>query len=325
VADSRLDCARSVTVTVPATSANLGPGFDSLGLAVELRDRVTASVRPAEGSDAAPLVPVRAKVTVRGYGESTLPRDETHLIVRLMLDLWASRGIDTSGLIVSLDADNVIPHARGLGSSAAAIIAGLTLANELLDEDLRYSQQEIFEWGSRLEGHPDNIAPAVFGQFTASWQPAGEDPHESAAHFESYVRPVHAAVRAVVGIPSFEVKTEAVRAALPASVPHAVAAANSGRAALLGLAITQAPEHLLAATRDYLHQDARADAMRPSYDAVMTLRTAGVPAFISGAGPTVMALARTQEETDAAVEEFTRRGFEVLTPDFCLDGVRVER
>ncbi len=305
-------------MSVPATSANLGPGFDSLGLALELRDRVTARVDAAGDDDAG------ARVAIRGFGEDTLPRDESHLIVRLILDLWASRGVSAEGLRVSLDAENVIPHARGLGSSAAAIITGLMLGNELLAEELRLSQDDLFQWGSRLEGHPDNIAPAVFGQFTASWLDEGEDPTAPDARFATLVRPVHPDVRAVVGIPAFEVKTEAVRRALPAEVPHSTAAANSGRAALLGLALTSAPEHLLAATRDYLHQDARAEAMRPAYESVMELRSVGVPAFISGAGPTVVALARNEDELGNAVDVFSRRGFLVKTPEFAQDGARVE-
>ncbi|GAA1347558.1 homoserine kinase [Falsarthrobacter nasiphocae] len=305
-----------VTVSVPATSANLGPGFDSAGLALGLRDSVTARLERA-GEESAPF---SAQVRVSGHGADSLPSDATHLIADLMARSWRELGADLTGLVLELSCENVIPHARGLGSSAAAIVGALSAAAALVeDPDLRPSQADIFQRASRLEGHPDNVAPAVFGGLSVSWT---ED--AGGGRFETAVVQPSAGVTPVVGIPEFEVKTEAVRAALPAAVPHALAAANAGRAALLLLAFTERPELLMAATRDYLHQDARASAMPEAYEAMQSLRSASVAAAISGAGPTVIALARDAGEADAASQEFARRGFAVLTPEFTDCGARVE-
>jgi homoserine kinase len=273
-----------VRVTVPATSANLGPGFDSLGLALSLRDELEAEVLP-EG-----LV-----VEVEGAGTGAdgggVPRDETHLVVRAMRAAFDLMGEQPPGL--RLSCRNVIPHARGLGSSSAAIVAGVVLARGLVaGGQLLASDEALFDLAADLEGHPDNVAPALFGGFVISGR---EDERWYAVRVG-----VDPRVTAVVFVPPAGVETTVARGLLPDVVPHADAAANSGRAALLVAALTGQPEHLLAATRDWLHQEQREPAMPDTLALVRRLRADGVPAVVSGAGPTVLAFgtADTSDLTD---------------------------
>lgn len=262
-----------VQVSVPATSANLGPGFDSLGLALSLRDELEAEVLP-EG-----LV-----VDVQGAGagpdEVGVPRDESHLVVRSMRAAFELMGEQPPGL--RLSCRNVIPHARGLGSSSAAIVAGVVLARALVaGGQLLASDEALFDLAADLEGHPDNVAPAFYGGFVISGREDG--------HWYAVRAGVDPRVTAVVFVPPTGVETRLARGLLPDVVPHADAAANSGRAALLVAALNGQPEHLLAATRDWLHQDQREPAMPETLALVRRLRDEGVPALVSGAGPTVLA------------------------------------
>jgi homoserine kinase len=258
-----------VRVSVPATSANLGPGFDSLGLALSLRDELEAEVLP-DG-----LV-----VEVEGAGADGVPRDESHLVVRAMRAAFDLMGAQPPGL--RLSCHNVIPHARGLGSSSAAIVAGVVLARGLVaGGQLLASDDALFDLAADLEGHPDNVAPAFYGGFVISGR---EDDHWYAVRAG-----VDPRITAVAFVPTTGVETTVARGLLPDSVPHADAAANSGRAALLVAALTGQPEHLLAATRDWLHQEQREPAMPETLALVRRLRADGVPAVVSGAGPTVLA------------------------------------
>ncbi|MGV3562122.1 MAG: homoserine kinase [Nocardioides sp.] len=258
-----------VGVSVPATSANLGPGFDSLGLALSLRDELEGEVL---GSG---LV-----VQVEGAGADDVPRDESHLVVRSMRATFELLGGQPAGL--RLTCRNVVPHARGLGSSSAAIVGGVVLARALVaGGELLLDDEAALRLAARLEGHPDNVAPALLGGFVVSGQEAGE--------YYAVSAPVDPRVGAVVLVPPTPVSTEAARGLLPDTVPHADAAADAGRAALLVAALGGRPEHLLLATRDYLHQSYRRPAMPESLDLVEALRADGVPAVVSGAGPTVLA------------------------------------
>jgi homoserine kinase len=266
-----------VRVSVPATSANLGPGFDSLGLALSLRDELTAQV-----------VPEGLAIEVSGAGADDVPRDESHLVVRSMRAAFALMNAQPPGL--RLECHNVIPHSRGLGSSSAAIVAGVTLARGLVaGGQLLASDEALFDLAADIEGHPDNVAPAFYGGFVISgreddrWYAvrAGVDPR----------------IHAVAFVPPTGVATTIARGLLPATVPHADAAANSGRAALLVAALTGQPEHLLAATRDWLHQEQREPAMPETLALVRRLRADGIPAVVSGAGPTVLAFG-TSDTTD---------------------------
>jgi len=258
-----------VRVSVPATSANLGPGFDSLGLALSLRDELEAEVLP-DG-----LV-----VDVAGAGADGVPRDESHLVVRAMRAAFDLMGQQPPGL--RLSCRNVIPHARGLGSSSAAIVAGVVLARGLVaGGQLLASDEALFDLAADLEGHPDNVAPAFYGGFVISGREGGR--------WYAVRAGVDPRITAVVFVPPDGVETSVARGLLPDVVPHADAAANAGRAALLVAAITGQPEHLLAATRDWLHQDQREPAMPATLELVRALRADGVPAVVSGAGPTVLA------------------------------------
>jgi len=260
-----------VRVRVPATSANLGPGFDALGLALSLYDEVEVRV-----------VPSGLHIDVSGEGASDVTdAEEAHLIVRAMraafddLDSGQPPGI-------ALRCVNRIPHGRGLGSSAAAIVAGVLAARALAGAPA--GPAGALPLANALEGHPDNVAPCLYGGLTIAWLA------ESPAGAARAVRLEPAAgIMPVVFIAPRPVSTETARGLLPARVPHADAARNAGRAALLVAALTACPEALLDATEDRLHQDYRAPAMPAARDLVGRLRAAGVPAVLSGAGPSVLA------------------------------------
>ncbi len=258
-----------VRVTVPATSANLGPGFDCLGLALSLRDELTARV--VDG----PL-----SIAVSGEGATEVPLDETHLVVRAMAAAFGAMGLTAPS--VELTCRNAIPHGRGLGSSSAAIVGGISLARGLVaGGTLLMDDDAVFRLAADLEGHPDNVAPAFFGGFVISWREA-----DSWFAVRSGVDP---RVSAVVFVPPTPLSTSVARRLLPASVSHDDAAANAGRTALLVAALAGRPEHLLAGTRDFVHQHYREPAMPETLGLVRSLRGDGIPAVVSGAGPTVLA------------------------------------
>jgi homoserine kinase len=262
----------SATVAVPATSANLGPGFDAFGLALSLEDEVTAQV--TDGG---------FRVTVSGEGADEVPAGEDHLIVATMLRTFTRLGLARpAGL--SLTCVNRIPHARGLGSSSAATVAGVLLARALTggDVDGTFDDDHVLALAAEIEGHPDNVAPCLLGGFTIAW---------TSEHGARAVRLNPApAVRPVLFIPVTRGLTAHARAALPVQVPFADAVFNLSRSALLVHAITAQPELLLEATDDRLHQSYRAAGMPETADLVGRLRADGVPAMVSGAGPTVLAL-----------------------------------
>jgi homoserine kinase len=255
-------------VRVPATSANLGPGFDALGLALGLHDEVEVAVTAAGLS-----------IGVSGEGAAEVTdAGEKHLVVRAMRAAFDDLGTgQPPGL--ALRCVNRIPHGRGLGSSAAAIVAGVLAARALAGASL--APDDALPLANALEGHPDNVAPCLFGGLTVAWL-AGDGAH--AIRLDPLPR-----IRPVAFIAPEPVSTEAARGLLPASVPHADAARNAGRAALLVAALTARPDALLDATEDRLHQDYRAPAMPATQDLVSRLRAAGVPAVVSGAGPSVLA------------------------------------
>ncbi|HJR89288.1 MAG TPA: homoserine kinase [Aeromicrobium sp.] len=255
------------TVVVPASSANLGPGFDAFGLALTLRDELIATE-----------IPSGLEIEVTGEGAESIPRGPEHLVVKAMEAAFAHLGARPTG--IRLTCTNAIPHARGLGSSAAAIVGGLTLGGQLVGQPLE--QRDLLVLATRLEGHPDNVAAAIHGGFTIAWiEPNGPQ-----------VLRLDAQVPATVLIPPSPVSTDMARRLLPARVPHADAASNAARAALMVAALQGHPELLMAATEDSLHQPYRAEAMPQSYELVQELRSVDIPAVISGAGPTVLAFAR---------------------------------
>ncbi|MTK01076.1 homoserine kinase [Micromonospora sp. CP22] len=291
--------AEPVRVRVPATSANLGPGFDALGLALALYDDVAAEVT-AEG----------VTVTVTGEGAGDLPVDDTHLVVRAMRATFDVLGGQPSGLAV--ECVNRIPQARGLGSSSAAIVAGVLLARGLVtDGGSRLDDDAVLRLAAEIEGHPDNVAPCLLGGFTVAWT--------ESAGARAVTLPVADGVRPTVLVPAQRGLTASARAALPAAVPHGDAAFNAGRAALLVHALTAQPELLLAATADRLHQNYRAASMPETNALVDGLREAGVAAVVSGAGPTVLALSELPVDFDAGTDWRLLR----LPVDVC--GAQVER
>lgn len=298
-----------VTVRVPASSANLGPGFDSIGLALGVWDECTVEVLDGPGVD----------IVVSGEGSDRVPRDERHLVVRVMKRAWSELDVPApQGL--RLQCHNAVPHGRGMGSSATAIVTGIVAAQGLLALAAGSSEVDLGFTNSlaaRLEGHPDNSSASVFGGATLSWSDNPE------AGTTTVQLPVHPLVNPVVFAPDTELSTAKARSVLPAQVRLGDAAANSGRAALLAHALGHAPEHLVAATRDWLHQEARRPSYAPSMDLVDRLRAAGHAATISGAGPSVLALA-VGEEAAADVREFGMPGWRVLEPGIPSTGAHLE-
>jgi homoserine kinase len=282
--------AAPVRVRVPATSANLGPAFDSAGLALALYDDVVVRVTDSGLS-----------VDVAGQGAEDLPRDKRHLVVRSLRAAFAELGGQPRGLEVVCA--NRIPQSRGLGSSSAAIVAAIVAARALvLGGEESMDDDDALALATRLEGHPDNVAACLRGGLTFAWS-AGDQVRVHRVD-------VHPDVAPVAFIPSSRASTKKVRGLLPPSVPHTDAAANSARTALLSLALTRSPELLLDATEDRLHQEYRASAMPRTAALVTALRAEGIPAVISGAGPTVLALT-TRASADAVAARHPR-GWEVV-------------
>jgi homoserine kinase len=268
-----------VTVAVPATSANLGPGFDSFGLALGLYDVVVAEIAPGG-----------LTVKVTGEGAATASAGEQHLVVRAMRTAFAHIGATPPGL--ALSCQNEIPQGFGLGSSAGAICAGLLAARALAGPDGRAALPDdmVLALATRLEGHPDNVAACLAGGLTIAWHPAGSAGSAGSAGARVARLSPLASIAPVVCVPAMPLPTVAARQVLPPQVPHADAAANSARAALLVTALTSQPDLLMDATEDFLHQSYRAAAMPATARLIAALRAAGVPAVVSGAGPSVLAL-----------------------------------
>lgn len=292
----------AVRVVVPATSANLGPAFDSAGLALAVYDELIAMVSDDEG----------VLIEIAGEGADTLPRDESHLVVQSMKRAFAWLGVDVPGFI--LRCGNTIPHGRGLGSSAAAIVGGIVLARAMVvDGRDRMSDADVLQLALEQEPHPDNLAAALHGGFTVAWI-------EQDGRADVVGMPVHADVHPVVLVPPQELRTAQAREMLPDSVPFSDAASNVARAALLVHAMTREPARLMAATEDRLHQQRRASAYPDSVALVGRLREVGIPAVISGAGPTVLAFA--DAPTLATVSGVAGDSWIVRMVDVSVEGAR---
>jgi homoserine kinase len=264
-----------LTVRVPATSANLGPGYDSFGLALDLCNEVTADTGAEPG------------VTWEGEGAEELPVDGTDMISRAMSFVAAHPSFGGSSTTLPLvrlrlpplrlHGKNRIPLERGLGSSSAAAVAGVMLAHRVLELS-EPDANAIFRLAAEFEGHPDNAAPAVFGGFTIALGNSVVqrlDPHPD--------------LRLVLLIPDLRLATSAAREALPAKVPLRAAVSNIAHAALEVVALTRDPSLLATALVDRIHQPYRlalVPAVRELFD---DLVAEGIPVCVSGAGPTLLA------------------------------------
>lgn len=296
----------SVSVCVPATSANLGSGFDVAGIALDYSDSLVFTLDDSQD----------VRVIIHGEGEDTLPKDETHLVVRAFRKACEAFGLPR--LRFTLEAHNRIPQARGMGSSASAIVSGVAAAWAFAHNgDL--NKQAIFELASSIEGHPDNVAPAVFGGLTTSWKNGDE--------FHTVRYGVSKQIRATIFVPNFTLSTQMARQALPEKVPYADAVFNVSRACLLPIAFgdfgyacdsadsadsadacdscvkstLSRNDLLFTATQDAIHQQYRASLMQPTWDLVKALRDKGFAAAISGAGS--CAAVFYAEKSEASEEE----------------------
>ncbi|MFU0518836.1 homoserine kinase [Gardnerella vaginalis] len=297
----------SVSVCVPATSANLGSGFDVAGIALDYADSLVFTLNDTldDSQD--------VRVIIHGEGEDTLPKDETHLVVRAFRKACEAFGLPR--LRFTLEAHNRIPQARGMGSSASAIVSGVAAAWAFAHNG-NLNKQAIFELASSIEGHPDNVAPAVFGGLTTSWKNGDE--------FHTVRYGVSKQIRATIFVPNFTLSTQMARQALPEKVPYADAVFNVSRACLLPIAFGDFGDFgdsrdsanscdfcvkttlsrndlLFTATQDAIHQPYRASLMQPTWYLVKALRDKGFAAAISGAGS--CAAVFYEEKSQATVDE----------------------
>ena len=280
---------------VAASSANLGPGFDSLGLALGRYDEIVA-----ETTDSGLVV----KVDGEGAGE--VPTGPDHLVVASIHRGLAALGLHAAGLVVHCS--NSIPHARGLGSSAAALVGGLAIANAFAAQIVQptLSDDQLIQLASQIEGHPDNAAAAALGGAVVSWTESGPPPRYAAVPVN-----LHPDIRLFIAVPPNRSSTAQTRVLLPEHVSHQAARFNVSRAALLVVALTERPDLLMVATEDALHQPQRAAAMPASADYLDFLRRRGVPAVLSGAGPAVLALTDGSGLPADALEAGAAGGFAV--------------
>lgn len=320
----------SVRVRVPASSANIGPGFDSIGLALGIWDECDVTVMAEPG----------LRLDIEGEGAGELPRNELNLIHQSMMRAWQELHVlAPAGLHVSCR--NAVPHCRGLGSSATSIVAGILAAQGLCDiatgrgsvegiagtaddavdraSDGTFDRTFTNNLAAAIEGHPDNSSASVFGGMTLSWTDDLE-----AGQIHSVPLDVHPDVIPLVFLPAARLSTASARAVLPASIPHAVAARNSARAALLVEAVTRRPEVLFAATREWLHQEQRRPAFPASMAFLDELRGRGHAAVISGAGPSVLVLT-TPEHLEEACAQGDPDVWRVLQPGIPVTGASLER
>jgi len=298
--------AQPVQVQVPASSANLGPGFDCLGLALNMHDRYMAQVMDEPGVD----------IDVTGEGADNIPTTDKNLVIKAMHKGFDFLGGRPRG--IALRQLNVIPHGRGLGSSAAAIVGGLALARALvLGGNERMSNEDLLNIANEMEGHPDNVSAAIFGGANLAWQESQRG-HMVAQSINFEVDP---RIGALAFVPSTEFSTSKARKMLPESIPHSEAVKNSSNVAVLVQALQSRPDLLLGATEDFLHQSYRKDAMPHSFALMTKLRKAGVAAFISGAGPAVMVLHTGGESEAAELQRAAGDKFQMMSLGISRTGV----
>jgi homoserine kinase len=283
-----------LSALVPASSANLGPGFDCFGLALDLVNEVTFDTDGEPG------------VSWEGEGAAALPTDGTDLVTRTIAETARRHGLEPPE--GALHGVNAIPLERGLGSSASAVVAGVALADAALG--LGLEPTDVLELAASIEGHPDNAAAAVFGGFTMV---VG---HQVVARFDP-----DPDLRPVLLVPEdLRISTEEARRVLPAIVPRADAVANAGHAALTAVALLHEPGLLFAAMRDRLHEAVRLGLVPPGLEVYEAVREAGLPVCVSGSGPTLLAF----EDDDHEVPD-PGDGWRILRVSVRATGVQVAR
>lgn len=280
--------ANKVTVSVPATSANLGPGFDCLGLALELRNTVTFTYSESG-----------IEVEINGEGSDSLPLDGSNLVIDSALQMLTRAGQPLRDFKISMQ--NRIPIASGLGSSAAAVIAGITGANALIGSP--FNATDIVELAAEIEGHPDNVAPAYFGDLVLT---IAEGKRLIIEHIPM------PEMRVIVVMPDFKLTTEQARAALPEMIPIRDAVFNLARASLLVRALTTRDfEQLVFAVQDRIHQPYRLGLIPGMEEAFEVAKASGAAAVaLSGAGPSLIAFAAQDHEqiSEAIMNTFRDHG-----------------
>jgi len=302
----RLRYDAAVRVRVPGSSANLGPGYDAVGLALRLYDDVEVAATRAPG--------VAVTVDGEGQGHGRVGVGEDHLVVRALRATFARVGAEQPGLV--LHCRNGVPQGRGVGSSAAAAVAGVVAVRGLLEQPERLDDVTALEVASDLEGHPDNASASLLGGMTVGW--SGPDGARAIR-----VEP-HPDLDAVLALPDGELPTAHARAMLPSLVPHADAAFTAGRAALLVEAVTRRCDLLLPATAERLHQAYRSPAMPTTAALVEDLRSNGLAAVVSGAGPSVLVLGTRADEVERRVRQAAPRSWRVLCPGVATEGAVLE-
>lgn len=294
------------SAVVSASSANLGPGFDSIGLALRLCDEITVEITDSG-----------LEVVVEGEGTGQLSLGPDHLVMRAVQRGLQAAGVSVPGLVVHCR--NAIPHSRGLGSSAAAVVGGLAAVNGLVVQvdSTPLSEAQLIQLASEFEGHPDNAAAAVLGGAVVSWT----DCSEGRVDYSAVSLRLHPDIRLFIAIPEERSSTAETRVLLPVQVSHDDARFNVSRAALLVVALTERPDLLMAATEDLLHQPQRAPAMSASAEYLRLLRRHKVSATLSGAGPSVIALS-TEPELPTQVLQYGAANTFTISEIPVGDGVR---
>lgn len=292
---TELEVGTAVTVEVPGSSANLGPGFDTLGLALTIHDTVEAEVTESG-----------LEIIIHGEGADELPRDSSHLVARALGATLTEAQAFAPG--IRLTCTNRIPQTRGLGSSAAAAAAGVLAANALAGSP--FDTDRLVQLASAFEGHPDNAGASVLGSGVVSWTEVPVDGY-SKPIYKAVGIPVHGSIRATALVPAFHASTQAVRRVLPSHVTHVDARFNVSRTAVMTVALQSRPDLLWEGTRDRLHQPYRADVLPVTAEWVNRLRNRGYAAYLSGAGPTVLVLS-TEPVEDSLLAEAREAGLAVL-------------
>ena len=282
-----------ITVRAPATTANMGPGFDSLGMALEIHNTITLELSH------------QFSIRITGNGAGELSAGPDNMVYRGIAAVYEAAGSKPPALAVTCH--NEIPLRRGLGSSAAAISGGMVAANTLLGCPLPL--EELLRLADAIEGHPDNVAPALFGGCQIVIRD-GRSLHSVSC-------PVHQGIHAVLLVPEVEIPTDEARRVMPERIPMQDAVHNIGRAALLALSLSLGDtERLALATRDALHQPYRAPLFPPMTGIFGAAIEAGAcGAFLSGSGSTILALSDSNEESIAAamLEEASKQGVGAYT------------